>query len=321
MRRIILAAALIITAAQANAEVLFMNEGTIGQDSYRSYYLNTVAPFDPWSVGAVFSLSGSSGQDSSLLAGASLDYEFNEDFSVSAGYRYNSNTSYLVYKTLLLGYYISYRQVLSSHSLSSDFYADFSDFSISAGVNVDFNILRGYLEAQQDGKKATISREVASSGFNEYLPNIAINYDLPEDFSVNAGASKSLFSVDVKEVLDSTGTTYTANRDMAALKSAITFQDYSLSAGISKILGDFNLDLSYTYSRFYCPSSEAAPDLSHDLSFTVEYAFSESLDAGLRLDGSRSHYTDGVSYNSGYITLIVDFILGEEKDSGILEDY
>jgi|GEM_PF-4434923 hypothetical protein len=290
---------------------------------YLSYDLNAATNDEPFSVNGDISLSGSSGHNSVFGAGAGCDYDPVKSLSLTLNGVYNVNNSYPVYgyeytaPLTLKKYILSYKQSQKSFTLTPGFSDAMGFFTISPSCDVVFNDLAGTLETKPETTGINLSKIISEQYFNAYDPGLDMSFKLPEGFKLKLGGARDYYDINVSQVLDDTGSTLTANkqaRDAAALKSAVTFDDYDFSGGISKRFGNEKISLSFQYTKMISPTYEVAGDHEWDTTIGFTHDFSDYFDMGLKLEGVSTVYTDQSVSRAGYIYLDIDFSkVGDEK--------
>ncbi len=319
MKKICAVMMLLFAFTALRASVGITNEVSAAK-GYISYSLGVSTDDEPFSINGTLDLSGSEGHNFTFGAGAGGYYTVNDNLSFNLGVNYTGNTSYPVYKTIITfakDYYVSYKQTLKAWSINPGVDAQIDFFKISPYCGVTFNGLGGYLEIDAVQGAGNYTKKIAESNFVEYAPGTGISFKLPEKFRLSMGGTVNFYNVNVREILDAGTSTITARSqtlNQEALKTAVTFNDFSLSTGLSKTIDDLYLKVSLNYSKYRTPSAETAFGHSAGITLAGSYDINDNCTLGLKLEGSRSYYTDGTFANSAYIYLDADFyITGEEK--------
>ncbi|MGD0565846.1 MAG: hypothetical protein ABSA34_00785 [Candidatus Goldiibacteriota bacterium] len=323
MKKIIFAIAALLTAARLFAIADISNELSASQ-GYLSYSLSAATEDEPFSVNGNLSLSGSSGHNSTFGAGAGCDFDPTKSLSLTLNGVYNVNNSYPVFgydytaPVTLKEYVLSYKQSEKSFTLTPGLSDVIGFFTISPSCDVAFNDLAGILEVKPDATGINRATTISEQYFDGYNPGVDMSFKLPENFKIKIGGTRNYYDIDVTDVLDATGSTLTANRQdrgAAALKSAVTFNDYDYTGEISKRFGNEKLDLSFQFTKMITPTYQVAAEHEWDVTLGYTHDFSKYFDMGLKLEGVSTVYTDQSVSKAGYIYLDIDFnrVGGENK--------
>ncbi|MCE5299849.1 MAG: hypothetical protein LLG37_03120 [Spirochaetia bacterium] len=315
----------IITTAQASVGIT--NEISASSD-YLAYSLGVSTNDEPFSISGTLDMSGSQGHNFSISPGAGGNYIVNDNLSFSFDLNYTGNTSYPVYKMIYTNalskqFEISYKYVLKAWAMSPGMDVQFDFFGISPFFGVTFNSFGGYLEIQPVQEpvfgQLNYDEKIAENSFTEFAPGTGMSFKLPEKFVLSMSGTWNFYDANIREILDSGTSTITTNSQLInqqALKSAVTFNDYSLSADISKTIDVLYLKFSLYYAKYITPSTETAIGHSSGITLAGSYDINDNFTPGLKLEGSRSYCTDGTFVDSVYIYIDADFyIVSEDKDS------
>jgi hypothetical protein len=314
MKKIAIACLLLLALVAALfADTTLDNELTFGNAKYFSYLLDAGFHMDRNNYGLSGSFSKGSDHDSSFSAGATAGYKINDTFNLSAGYKYNGNTSYPAYETpvdvLSVTYLWTFKQLLATNTLNTSLATKLGPVDLTPSIALGFNNLKGIFSVKKQGGLVSVDRQLTNSTYRELSPGMDVSYDITDSISLSAGGTRNYYNVDIPEILDASGATNTANRDAAALKTAVQFQVYDLDAGIMLFLGDFMASFTYTYTANYYPTTGSQNNFTNDYNLLIAYTFNEGFNMGVRLESTQSHYVDNTFNTSKYLGLQLNFTL------------
>lgn len=272
--------------------------------------------------------------DGSIGGGGTIYYNIVEPLTLSFNYNYNGSRTYALYQAVTETS-VTIKGVATAVKASVNVPIILTTNTFKGGLSYDLPFLEDYIPSVDYylsrnpeklitkanitftgplGYSGTINDTFYDKSFNNTINDLSINSGLPLDFYTWLGATKDSYDFNAQKVVDATGTSLNTNKASQTLKSAIQFLNGTIYTGLSKKMWDLTLTFTYTYDSYFFSYNTASNDFSHDFALSAMYSFAmketfKSIDAGLKFEVLRAHYTDNTYLNSGYIYANITFNL------------